>query len=761
MADLRKAERRKRELKLRRAEEQREWDREYAVDLARDAYFAYRKGDLVEAMRETRRALSLCPDHAPAVSLLGQIHLEAGHFADALPHLLHLRKLDPGPGVTYNIARALHGLGRMEEALAEYQALLKIPRRDAMMVKARELAKQFSLELERAIALRDAARTAPVRPVPAAPPQPAPEPAKKAAPARAPLPRVQVDFLPAPALDFQAPQAGTLPDYFLRRALVELRQAQSFEDLISLPSLNGVDTYAHQHETVRRVLRQFKGRALLADETGLGKTIEACLVLKEYWARGMVRRALVLTPPSLVAQWKGELTEKFGFNPVSPDGAEFRADPEAFWRNQELIVASIAMARLEPNAGRLAGAPWDMVIVDEAHCLKNRTSANWKLVNSLEKRFILMLTATPVENHLVELYNLITVLKPGLLSTEVEFKKRFVTPGKPKTPSHPGKLRELLGEVMVRNTRSVADVKLPHRIASTVTVEPSPAEAEIYGRVSRFVAGRYGASARHATGLEWLLRQAGSSPQALGRSIGRALQGESWVAREDWPELEAIREIAGGIPQSGKGEQLARMLAAHGGKAVVFTEFLPTLEYLAGICRSHGISFAAFTGELSRAEKDAAIARFRDEAQVLLATGSGGEGHNLQFASTVINFDLPWNPMRLEQRVGRVHRIGQVSDVFVFNFCQAGTIEEQLLRVLHDKINMFELVVGEMDALLGGMDDDRDFSQLVLDLWLSGDDAEIRAKAFDDLAARLLTSKKHYVETKKLDDALFERDFEV
>ena len=149
----------------------------------------------------------------------------------------------------------------------------------------------------------------------------------------------------------------------------------------------------------------------MADEVGLGKTIEACLVLKEYWMRGLVRKALVLTPPSLVSQWKGELIEKFGLAPVSPDGAEFRRDPPQFWKSEPLVVSSIAQARLDLHAKVIADVPWDMVVVDEAHCLKNRSSANWRLVDSLQKKFILMLTATPVENNLIELYNLITLLK--------------------------------------------------------------------------------------------------------------------------------------------------------------------------------------------------------------------------------------------------------------------------------------------------------------------------------------------------------------
>jgi SNF2 family DNA or RNA helicase len=278
--------------------------------------------------------------------------------------------------------------------------------------------------------------------------------------------------------------------------------------------------------------------------------------------------------------------------------------------------------------------------------------------------------------------------------------------------------------------------------------------------VSRFVAQRF----RHGApslALELLQRQAGSSPEALSRSVARALGEESWVQAGDRRELEAILELASGIEESGKGTQLGRMLAAHPGKAVVFSEFVPTLDHLRRICEQHGIRYALFSGHLPRAEKDAAIAYFRDEARVLLSTGAGGEGRNLQFADTIVNFDLPWSPMRLEQRVGRVHRIGQTRDVFVFNFCQTGTVEEQILRVLHDKINMFELVIGEMDAILGKLDDIRDFAGIVMDLWISGRESGAVEMEFNSLADRLLDAKKEHAQVEELDEALFARDFEV
>ena len=760
MSDVKKQERRRRILKERRAAQGRDLDREQAGYLYRSALEMVEEGDSPGAARIAKKALHLDPDLYPALDLLARIHFAAKQYEQAISYLQLLRKHPEAVSVGYNLGQSNLAVGRTQEALKNFREFLdatrSLPGRNWKPL--REEARRLCADLEKSAAPSIAAP-----PAPRLPPQPKDTPAMRTAPPAVP-PRVSVDFLPVPPPVFNLAD-GSLADYLLRRRLLELRIAQSFEDLICLSSLHGVDTYVYQQETVRRVLRHFKGRALLADEVGLGKTIEACLVLKEYWARSMARKVLVLTPPSLVSQWKGELAEKFGLAPASPDDSAFRSEPARFWRDEPLVVASIAMARLEPHASALAGIAWDMVIVDEAHCLKNRASANWKLVNSLTKRFILMLTATPVENNLLEIYNLITVLKPGLLATEAEFRKQFLLPGKPRSSRNPERLRELLGEVMVRNTRSAVDVRLPHRIAASVVVPPSPAEARLYGMVSDYVAGRYGTAKGgiapgHTLALHLLQRQAGSSAPALARAIGRMLAEGDRLAAADRRELEAMLEIAGQVSWTGKGLQLGRMLAERHAKTVVFTEFTATLEHLAEICEQHSLSHVLFSGEMSKAGKDAAIARFRDEADVLLSTGSGGEGRNLQCANTVINFDLPWNPMRLEQRVGRVHRIGQTEEVYVFNFCQAGTVEEQLLRVLHDKINMFELVVGEVDAILGTLDEG-DFAALVLELWLSGRGSGRLGQTFDEWAERLIAAKRQYSEAKRLDEALFQRDFEV
>ncbi len=164
-------------------------------------------------------------------------------------------------------------------------------------------------------------------------------------------------------------------------------------------------------------------------------------------------------------------------------------------------------------------------------------------------------------------------------------------------------------------------------------------------------------------------------------------------------------------------------------KKLIFVHYRDTLDHLADLLTREGLAFARFDGSLSGLDKDAAVARFRDEVPVLLCTESGGEGRNIQFCNTLINFDVPWNPMAIEQRIGRIDRIGQQREVFVFNLVTRGTLEERILHLLDDKISMFELVVGEVGAILGNLEEDRDFADLMLDAWLQDDRGEPRRGA--------------------------------
>ena len=242
--------------------------------------------------------------------------------------------------------------------------------------------------------------------------------------------------------------------YQLRERFAHLSLAQGFDELLCLPHLRGIETFWYQVETVRKVLKQFRGRVLLADEVGLGKTIEAGMVLKEYLLRGMVESVLVLVPASLVGQWREELDTKFDIACATTHDALLRADPGAFW-SQKRMIASLALARRSEHAGRLLERTFDLVIVDEAHHLRDRASQSYKLVDGLNKRFLLLLSATPVQNDLTELYNLLTLLKPGIFKTLKEFRAAYVTAGKPRQPANPERLRELMRDAMIRNTRAV------------------------------------------------------------------------------------------------------------------------------------------------------------------------------------------------------------------------------------------------------------------------------------------------------------------
>src|SRR5208282_3056493 len=234
----------------------------------------------------------------------------------------------------------------------------------------------------------------------------------------------------------------------------------------------------------------------------------------------------------------------------------------------------------------------------------------WKFASEVQKQFILLLTATPVQNNLEELYNLVTLLEPGLLSTSRQFLRHFVDKRDKLTPRNVPELHGLLAEVMIRNRRSTVGLQFTRRWAKTERIPLSPPEQSLYQDVTEFVRGHLRASKETA---------------ALTRMALVMLQ------------------------------------------MVIFTQFRATQEMLRVRLAGAGLDIAVFHGGLTRLEKESAIERFRGSARLLLCTEAGSEGRNLQFAHAVCNFDLPWNPMKIEQRIGRLSRIGQTHDVHVFN----------------------------------------------------------------------------------------------
>lgn len=602
---------------------------------------------------------------------------------------------------------------------------------------------------------------------PKAAPKPAPPPPEPPPKPRLTPPSIQIEVSPhLEPTDLLERLADGCPssadDWRLLRQVQGLSMASSFEELLCLDSLHGVETLGYQIQTARRVLRVHRGRALLADEVGLGKTIEACLVLKEYLLRGLVEKFLILCPPSLIPQWQAELAEKFEIACATTADEQYRSDAAAFWRTQPAIIASLHTAKSGRNAEILQELEFDLVIVDEAHHLKNRATVSWKFVNALRRKFLLLLTATPVQNELAELYNLITLLRPGTLGTPAQFRDRFVASGKKNEPKDPEALRRLMGSVMIRNTRSVADLKLPPRRATTYHVTQSKAAAQVYAELSDLLRKLYPKAApKEKLVYHALLARAGSGLVALGQSLDRFSKSPSLDEQQSAQALSLsrkARELASG---EAKLQRLLQLLEQGPGKKIVFTQFRDTLDFLHASLLKAGIQAVAFHGGLTVEERARAIEAFKTSASVLLCTEAGSEGQNLQFARTVINYDLPWNPMRIEQRIGRVHRFGQTEPVYVFNLALAGSIESFMLQVLEQKINLFELVVGELGVILGNLTEDQDFPDRVLEIWLgSTSEAEAQRK-FHELGENLATARTEFEASSALDGKIFGRDFEA
>jgi SNF2 family DNA or RNA helicase len=529
-----------------------------------------------------------------------------------------------------------------------------------------------------------------------------------------------------------------------RSALVdqalEVWARPGFETFICQSRLR-FEPFPYQLEAAGRVLRHMQGRAILADEVGLGKTIEAGLVLGELRLRGLANRVLVLTPAGLVGQWREELERKFALPCLIADRHfEAAAAPGV----EPVVIASLASARRDRLRGELTAASWDLVIADEAHRLKNARSASAQLARSLRARYMLLLTATPIENRLSDLFSLVSLVRPGLLGSATEFRTRHGR-GDGTQVRNVASLQLALRELMVRHRRSEITVMLPRRLAETMRVTPGTDEAELY----RAISDRVRDEARQATtprilALRSLQQLAGSSPWACTETL----------VKLGWADLA---ELAARVPAPAKATALLELLARHrarGEKVVVFTASRRTLAALGALLTDHGFDAAVYHGSLTRAEKDAAVGRFADATPVLLSTEAAGEGRNLQFCHVMINFDLPWNPMQIEQRLGRIHRIGQQHDVQLTNLVSRGTLEDHLLEVLQAKINLFELVVGELDMILGRIADDLDFETLVFSEYVaSRDDGEFAAR-LEGVGDELARARADYLGSRERVDEL-------
>ncbi|HTT70564.1 MAG TPA: SNF2-related protein, partial [Anaeromyxobacteraceae bacterium] len=559
---------------------------------------------------------------------------------------------------------------------------------------------------------------------------------------------------------------------------------------------SAVDLNPHQIEAAAFALSALAtGGCVLADEVGLGKTIEAGLVLSQLVAEGR-GRALVLVPASLRLQWRDELAQKFGLEATVVDGVSARATLRPGARTNPfegpgIVIASHPFAAL--RADEVARLPWDVAVIDEAHRLRNAYRRDHKTGQALRRALRrcpkLLLTATPLQNDLMELLGLTSFIDGTLLGPEDAYRARFAS-GE-LSEDKVADLTERLAPVFVRTLRRQVKeyVKFTARRSLVEDFAPTPDEQALYERVSDYLRRDEAVAiprARRALLVLVYRKILASSSFALAQSLGRladSLEGKLKGAqcaekaealldltgfeeeaeelpdapgpegrpaaavarmRAELAELRACQRLAERIGVNAKGEALVRGLdraftvaraCGWPEKAVVFTEFRRTQEYLAELLGRRGYATTRLSGDSGGPERrQALVEEFARHSQILLMTEAGAEGLNLQFCNLVVNYDLPWNPQRIEQRIGRCHRYGQARDVLVLNFLNRhNAADSRLYELLAQKLALFDGVFGSSDEVLGALGSGVDFEKRVLDIYQSCRSGEEIDRAFDVL----------------------------
>lgn len=479
--------------------------------------------------------------------------------------------------------------------------------------------------------------------------------------------------------------------YRLATQVQKVTAIDSFEGLQAPAHLPAFTPLKHQLEVARRVVEEMNGKAILADEVGLGKTVEAGLIIKEYMIRGLAKKILILVPASLVSQWVQELRTKFYIDAVEQKKSYV-------WEQCDVVVSSIDTAKRQPHRDTILSIAYDMVIIDEAHKLKNNKTKNYEFVRNLNKKFCLLLTATPIQNRIGEIFNLVSLLKPGHLGNEHQFKDVFAK--KDLQLEDHDRLKQLVNKVMIRNRRQDTGIEWTKRHVKTISIDFSPTEQALYDEICKLKENP--SYTKHMFSIMTLERECCSSREAVYMTIKKMQEEEKHILGSS--AITQIMEKINQVEQNSKALEVVKLIQQLNEKVIIFTEYRATQIYLQWFLQQNGISSVPFRGGFKRGKKDWMKDLFRERAQVLIATEAGGEGINLQFCNQIINYDLPWNPMRLEQRIGRIHRLGQERDVHIYNMSTNGTVEEHILKLLYEKIQLFENVIGDLDDILTRID---------------------------------------------------------
>jgi ERCC4-related helicase len=594
-----------------------------------------------------------------------------------------------------------------------------------------------------------------------------------------------------------------------------------------------VDLNPHQVEAALFAFRSPLSRgAILADEVGLGKTIEAGILLAQKWAEGK-RRLLIICPSSLRKQWSQELADKFFLPSIVLEAKSYNKLEKKGKRNpfdlNKIVICSYHFAR--NKADQISWIDWDIVVIDEAHRLRNVYKPDNKIGNAIKnaiyERPKVLLTATPLQNSLLELYGLVSIIDDNVFGDIKSFKAQFV---RLSSEGDYFDLRDRLTSICQRTLRKQVREYVPYtnRTSITVKFEPTPDEQALYELVTSYLQRELlyalPKSQRHLMTL--ILRKLLASStfaiagtlQSLYKRLERLVDGslahheelerldaeleesldtygeikeeysdvlddtEEYLTpeevedvKQEIDELKTFYELAQSITNNAKGENL--MAALYEGflklrelgaqeKAIIFTESKRTQDYLLSLFenseyKDQVVLFNGsnndkkskqiyeswiqihknsdkLTGSKNVDIRAALVDYFRNEAKIMIATEAAAEGINLQFCSMIVNYDLPWNPQRIEQRIGRCHRYGQKYDVVVVNFLNTkNAADRRVFQLLSDKFKLFDGVFGASDEVLGTIESGVDFEKRITEIYQNCRTIDEIQSSFDQLQSEL------------------------
>lgn len=623
-----------------------------------------------------------------------------------------------------------------------------------------------------------------------------------------------------------------LTDYHAKYYAHELTKrcsSDSLEKLAASLSDAQVDLNPHQVDAALFAFRSPLSRgAILADEVGLGKTIEAGIILSQIWAERK-RKILIIVPSSLRKQWNQELLDKFFLPSTILESKSFNQQVKQGQRNpfsqNEIVITSYQFAR--NKAEQIKAIPWDLVVIDEAHRLRNVYKPSNKIARAIKEMLAqtpkLLLTATPLQNSLMELYGLVSFIDDYIFGDIKSYKSQFA---RLTNEIDFDELKARISPICKRTLRRqvLEYIKYTNRIPITQEFIPTKDEEVLYDLVSDYLRrdNLQALPASQRTLMTLVLRKllasstfaiAGALDSIVNRLKAKLKDNSPQVAIEDeladdfetldeikdeWEEdeeserltaedmkaiqseitdLEAFRDLAVSISENAKGKSLIQALKAGfakaealgaSKKAIIFTESRRTQNYLVRILSeteyagkivlfngsnndeqsrqiyqqwySRHQGSDRITGSRSADMRSALVDYFREEAQIMIATEAAAEGINLQFCSLVVNYDLPWNPQRIEQRIGRCHRYGQKHDVVVVNFLNRNNAADQrVYELLAEKFALFSGVFGASDEVLGSIESGVDFEKRIVKIYQDCRSVEEIQSSFDELQRELET----------------------